>query len=348
MLNLAQGIAKRNINVDLVLVRAAGPYLNQVPKSVRLINLNASRALLCLPALVRYLRSERPQALLSALNYTNIIALWARRLAGTPNRVVVVEQNTFSYWNRQAKGVISWIMPQVLKRFYPWSDAIVAVSRGTADDLSKVTSISREQIQILYNPIITLELQEKKCEIPDHSWFRAEHLPVLIAVGRLTQQKDFSTLIRAFAQVRQTHDVRLMILGEGEERSALMTLIRSLRLEDSVTLPGFVTNPYSYMSHASLCILSSKFEGLPTVLVEYLFCGTAIIATDCPGGSREILRDGQYGVLVPVGDVKALVQAINRALEGGILCPPPQSWHPYKLDLVVDQYLELLSLADHA
>jgi glycosyltransferase involved in cell wall biosynthesis len=165
---------------------------------------------------------------------------------------------------------------------------------------------------------------------------------VILAVGRLTAQKDFSTLIRAFAEVRRSCPARLLILGEAEERPALEALVKQLGLEQAVSLPGFVANPYPYMVRAALFVLSSRWEGLPGVLIEALYCGTPAISTGCPSGPREILADGQYGQLAPVGDVQALAQAMLLSLRGGALRPPQESWQPFELEAVVNQYLNTL------
>ncbi len=342
MLNLAHGLAECGYAVDLVLAQAKGPYLGDVHEPIRVVDLRASRVLTSLPALARYLRREQPTAMLSALDYANVVALWARRLVGIPRRVVVNEQNTLS---RSARNSARWrqrMVPHLVKRFYPWADYVIGNSQGVADDLVQVTGLPRERIKILYNPIVTPEVREKARAPLNHAWFEADQPPVLLAVGRLTKQKDFPTLIRAFAQVRQTRPARLLILGEGPDRPALEALVNQLGLEDDVALPGFVENPYAYMSRASLYVLSSRWEGLPTVLVEALYCGPPIIATDCPSGPREILADGQHGLLVPVGDVTALTQAIEAGLAGKTPHPTEESWHPYSLEAVVDQYIGLL------
>jgi glycosyltransferase involved in cell wall biosynthesis len=342
MLNLAQGIAERGYAVDLVLARAEGPYLVQVPGSVRVVDLKASRVLASLPALVRYLRREQPEAMLSAMCHANIIALWARRMAGVPKQVVVSERNTLSRSARHASNRRGRLMPQLSRRFYPWADGIVAVSKGVADDLAQVAGLPRERIQVIYNPVVTPELRQKAQAPLEHSWFEPGQPPVLLAVGRLTVQKDFPTLIRAFAQVRQARPARLLILGEGQDRRGLETLVRQLGLERDVSLPGFIENPYPYMARASLFVLSSRWEGLPAVLIEALYCGAPLIATDCPSGPREILRAGQYGQLVPVGDATALAKAIETSLEGETPRPPWESWRPFKLEAVVNQYINVL------
>lgn len=342
MLNLLQGVARRGYALDLVLVQALGPFLSELPGGVRLVDLKASRTIASLPALVRYLRHEQPKAMLSALNRANYVALWARRLAGVTTRLAVSEHNTLSILVQQSHDWRAKLIPRLNKRFYPWADSIVAVSKGVATDLAHETGISDGRIEVIYNPVVTPELRSKALAPPDHPWFQPGKPPVALAVGRLSKQKDFCTLIGAFARARQRHLSRLLILGEGEERPILEALVRELGLQQDVRLPGFVENPYAYMAQASLFVLSSRWEGLPTVLIEALYCGVPIIATDCPSGPREILRDGQYGQLVPVGDVNALAKAIEMALDGEIPPPPRKSWLPFERETVVDQYLNVL------
>jgi glycosyltransferase involved in cell wall biosynthesis len=347
MLNLAHGFAECGYAVDLVLAQAIGPYLGSVHKTIRLVDLKASRVLTSLPALMRYLKREQPEALISALDYANVVALWARGLVGVPNRVLVNEQNTISRSSRNSARRRQRMVPHLVKRFYPWADYVIGNSQGVVDDLIQVTGLPRQRIQMLYNPVITPEVREKARKPLNHPWFEAGQPPVILAVGRLTKQKDFPTLIRAFAQVHQTRPTRLLILGEGPDRPALEAMVNQLGLGDDIAMPGFVENPYAYMSRASLYVLSSQWEGLPTVLIEALYCGSPIIATDCPSGPREILADGQHGVLVPVGDVTALALAIEAGLAGTTPHPTEESWHPYSLEAVVAQYISLL-LNGHA
>ena len=154
-------------------------------------------------------------------------------------------------------------------------------------------------------------------------------------------QKDYPTLLKAFALVAQAHPAHLVILGEGDELEDLENLARELGIHSMVCFAGFMANPYPYMKQAALFVLPSRFEGLPGVLIEALFCGTPVIATDCPGGSAEILGDGKFGQLVPVGDPVALADAMRRALEGHPVHPAEESWKPFELQFVVSQYISL-------
>ena len=342
MVNLAHGMAESGYAVDLVLAQVEGPFLREVRDPVRIVDLKASRALTSLPALVRYLRSERPDAMLSVFGYVNIIATWAWRLAGVHTRLLLNEQNTVSFESGNASTFRGRLVPLLIKWFYPWADGIVVVSHGVRDDMAQLTKIPRDHITVIYNPsVVRAEVWEKAQAPLDHPWFKPDQPPVMIAVGRLQMQKDFPTLLDAFAKVRQNRPARLLILGEGRERPLLEEHIKKLGLESDVCLLGFVMNPYAYMARASLFVLSSRWEGLPTVLIEALCCGTMVVSTDCPSGPREILKDGQYGQLVPVGDVDALSHAIEIALDSNSQNPPPESWRPYDLDSVVNQYINL-------
>lgn len=344
MLNLAHGIADCGHQVDLVLAQAEGAFLKEVRPSIRLVDLKASRALTSLPPLVRYLRREKPAAMLSVFGYVNIVALWAWRLAGVPTRLYVNEQNTVSQESGNAANWRSRMTPMLMKRFYPWADGIVVVSEGVREDMARVTNIPRERITVIYNPsIVQSDVSQKAQAHLAHPWLSPGEPPVILAVGRLQPQKDYPTLLEAFSQLRRVQPARLLILGEGKERPLLETLIKEKGLSQDVSMPGFVENPYAYMSRAALFVLSSRWEGLPTVLIEALCCGTPVVSTDCPSGPHEILQGGRFGQLVPVGDATALAKAMQSVLQDGCPAPPPASWQPYELDNVVNQYLALLT-----
>jgi glycosyltransferase involved in cell wall biosynthesis len=347
MLNLAAGLIGHGYAVDLVLVQAEGPYMNEIPSSARMVELNkkhlsSQRTLSSLPSLVRYIQREKPCAMLSALNYANVIAIWAKWISRVPLQLVISEQNTFSSEQAQFPRYFRWILNSIMKLSYPMADRITAVSEGVAEDLAHVLRIEREKISVIYNPVISPEIKLKKEEPLDDPWFGNNNPPVVLATGRLTKQKGFDVLIQAFAQVRKQRPAHLLILGEGEDRPALSSLVKELGIEQDVRLPGFITNPYPYMANASLFVLSSRFEGLPTVLVEALYCGTRLIATDCPSGPREILKNGLYGQLVPVDNVDSLSQAILSALDCEKTTLSPLSWQAYDLDTVIEQYITAL------
>ena len=314
MVQLAGGMVEQGQDVDLVLVRPEGPYLSMVPSEVRIMDLGTRRTLWSIPPLARYLRRERPAALLAALVHVNIAAILAARLAGCGTHVVVSEHNQISRNAANFSNPAIWFAHRLVPRLYPWASNIVAVSRGVADDLARFSGLPTDRIDVVYNPVVTPELHRMASERVDHPWFVGDEPPVILGVGRLTAQKDFTTLIRAFVEVRRQRPARLVILGEGPRRQELEQMIGEFGLQGDVDLPGFAQNPYALMASASLFALSSAWEGLPTVLVEAMACGTPVVATDCPSGPAEILEKGRFGPLVPVGDHVALAQAIVQTL----------------------------------
>jgi glycosyltransferase involved in cell wall biosynthesis len=213
---------------------------------------------------------------------------------------------------RSALTKALWYLP--MRLLYPCADAIVAVSQGVADDLRRITRLPAERFRVIANPVITPDLAEQAREAVDHPWLTESSPPVILGIGRLTRQKDFPTLLRAFALVSEQFACRLMILGEGRDRDALERLARELGVAQRVALVGFRANPYAYLQRARLFVLSSAWEGSPNALTEALALGIPVVATDCPSGPREILDGGRLAPLVPVGDVPALADAIHQML----------------------------------
>jgi glycosyltransferase involved in cell wall biosynthesis len=330
------------VPTDLVAVSARGEFASQIPAGVRLVDLGASRVILGLPALASYLRRERPTAVISFMAHAGIIALLARRFSGSSTRVICTLHTTPAQAARNSSMIRNRFMPALLRAFYPWADELVAVSHGVAEGLSQATGLPLSTIQVIYNPVITADLPARARQAPDHPWFSAGQPPVILGVGRLSPAKDFPTLIRGFAEVRRRREARLIILGEGPERAGLTALAQALGVADDVALPGFRENALAYMAGAKVFVLSSAWEGLPTVLIEALAAGTPVVSTDCPSGPREILQDGRLGALVPVGDATALANAIIDALDKPAGDVPPGALTPFTMDAAVDHYLRLV------
>jgi glycosyltransferase involved in cell wall biosynthesis len=342
--NLATGIAERGLPVHVVLAAADGVFLKELPPTVRVVDLGAGRLIRSFGPLVRYLRRERPAVVVSSMSHANLLALWASRVAGRDTPVIVTVHNTMS----QSSGTESGggrLEPLLLRVFYPWAASIVAVSRGAADDLARTTGLPRERVEVVYNPVITSPILAMAGQSPDHPWLAPGEPPVILGVGRLTRQKDFPTLVRAFAEVRRHRPARLIILGEGEDRPALEALARQLGVDRDVALPGFRPDAPAYMARSALFVLSSAWEGLPTVLIEALAAGTRVVSTDCPSGPREILQDGRLGALVPVGDDAALASAIEDALDRPGRAAAPEALAPFTMDAAVSHYLRVIETA---
>jgi glycosyltransferase involved in cell wall biosynthesis len=380
-LHAAHELLARGFAVDLVVTRKRGDLVGAVPDGARVIELERSplwraraatvRAdpgsltpllsalalgqkpsgkLRHLPSLVRYFRGSRPRAVLAATAPLNLIAIWARRLARLDSRVVVGEHTMMS---GDTLGGRRWLYdcpPGLLHRAYLQADAVIAVSDGVAAELAAYADIPRDRITTVYNPAVGSHVATMARDRLDHDWFMPGAPPVILGVGNLKPQKDFVTLIRAFARVRAERPARLLILGDarGPDKDAtyvatLKSLPAQLGIGEDVSFAGFAENPFAYMSRAAVFVLSSAWEGFGNVLAEALACGCPAVSTDCRSGPAEILDHGRYGPLVPVGDDAALGAAISRVLNA----PPPRDEltgraASFTVERAVDRYLELM------
>jgi len=377
MLTLVRAFLERGREVDLVVCRLKGAYVDTVPQQARLVVLEAASRLrsrlaalfasrgwpgpvlraVVLPgksapeieymaSLKRYLRDRQPDVLLSAMTYANLAALWARNSVNPALPVAISERIALTQHCESAscRRKLRWRhLPALVRQNYPSADAIVAVSNQVAEDLVTITGLPRRAVQTIYNPVVDDLLRSQAAEQVSHPWFDAGEPPVLIGVGRLAEQKDFSTLIRAFARVHATRPVRLLILGEGKQRRLLQDLAVQFNVEADVDMPGFVDNPFQYMARAAMLVQSSEYEGLPGVLIQALGCGCPVVSTNCPGGAAEILENDRYGRLVLVGDDEALALAIEKTLDA----PPDRAVlleraEKFSVDAASNTYLELL------
>ncbi|NEO27036.1 MAG: glycosyltransferase [Kamptonema sp. SIO4C4] len=344
LLNLASGLSQQGIQVELVLENAWGPHLSKVPDEVKIVDLKASGTLSAIGAFAQYLRQVKPLAVLSALHYANEIAIAAKKLSGVTTRLIVSEHNTLSQALPQKSGLKKRLLPSLIRMLYPWADGVVAVSHGVAQDLARMTGLSPDLITTIYNPVIMPDLPQKAAAPVDHPWFAEGEPPVVVGVGKLEKQKDFTNLIQAFALVRQQCEARLMILGWGPLRSQLEALVTDLGLENDVALLGYIENPYPYMAKASVFALSSAWEGLPTVLIEAMAVGTPVVSTDCPSGPQEILDGGKYGILTPVQDSSALAEGILTVLKQPTPAMPKEWLEQFTLTATTQNYLKIFHL----
>ena len=343
ILDIATELANRGVPVDLVLVKAEGRYLDLVPKGVRLIDLNSHRAAASLLKLIRYIQREQPTALLATLTQANVIALFAKILLRGRLRVVTRIANTYS--EELATGRFKHrVALRLLKYLFPVADRIVAVSQGVAEDLIELRPTISARVMTIYNPVARSAIVEQAVAPANHSWFETHAAPVVLSVGRLATVKDHATLLKAFSEVLRSRQARLVILGEGPERENLLELAASLGVSQHVDLPGFKVNPFGYMSKAKVFALSSRYEGFPNVLVQAMACGTPVVSTDCRSGPAEILEDGRWGQLVPVGDWQSMAEAITKTLDNpvpsGLLIARASA---FSADASINQYLEVLT-----
>lgn len=315
LVNLLCGLIEQGQSVELVLVRAASPHLACLPAAVKRVQLNATHTLAAIPALARYLRERRPSVLLVAKDRAGRAAVLARALARTDTPLVLRLGTQLSAAMAVRTPLERWLRYAPIRLLYPRIERIVAVSQGVADDTAAIARIPRARIEVIRNPVITPALDLQAAAPCAHPWLAPGQPPAILGVGRLQRQKDFPTLIRAFARLRATHDCRLLILGEGSGRARLTALAAELGVSEWIALPGFQTNPYAFLIRARLFVLSSAWEGSPNALTEAMALGVPVVATDCPSGPAEILDGGRYGTLVAVGDVAALAEAMRATLE---------------------------------
>lgn len=311
--HLANEFVAIGCDVDLVLLRLEGPYLSHVDQKVRLISLDASNKKGVI-LLARWLRQVRPSVLISAMDVFNLVAIVARFLSGTETPLLITLHLQLSAHFKHSKKWHVRLLPSLAALLYPRASAMLAVSHGVAEDAAAITGISRDKIQVVHNPLV---LTNGLLREAPHPWL-SESVPVVLSVGRFDPQKDYDTLLHAFARVVTNRPARMIILGEGLDRERVRELVDALHLTEHVALPGFVNNPYDYYGRARAFVLSSRYEGFGMVLAEALSCGCPVISTDCPSGPAEILEDGRYGKLVPVGDVDVMAAAIMQVLDAPV------------------------------
>ncbi len=357
VITLAEGWARRGHEVRLLVVRPEGPLYERVRKGpLKLVPLDfgpldpllkklprRQQIFLSRWPLARYLRQEPPEIFLSAANHVHLVSLSARKKSREAIPLVLRVSNHIRASLTQKKGLKAFksrLRLHFLKKSLSQADFIVAVSQGVLEDLLTLVPFPPQKTSVIYNPIDVKEIQRLAAQPVSHPWLREKKYPVVLGAGRLSAQKDFSTLLRAFAILRQRHPARLIILGEGKQRRKLEDLALKLGIRENVDLPGFSPNPWAYMARSDLFVLSSKWEGLPGVLLEALAVGCPVVSTDCPSGPREILKQGRLGPLVPVGESKALAQAMEKVLKA----PPPRELliaraKDFDLEKAVEAYL---------
>lgn len=345
MLNLVSSFLERGIEVDVVLDQLHySPFRDLIPPSANLVVLDARTIVQRVPKLCGYLQRRQPVALLSANHFANEVAILAKGLTGVATRVVVSEHTSLS----TELARLPWksprhLIPAIMRASYPHADAVIAVSKGVAEDVVNLTNLGEDSVSVVYNPI-DFAMVRREAQAPvDHPWFAPGAADVILAIGRLEEQKNFSLLLDAFQLVRGQRDVRLLILGEGSKRIQLETKVIQMGLTEFVQLPGFLPNPFAYLGRARVLAMSSLWEGFGLVLIEALGLGTPVVATDCPSGPHEALSGGAYGELVPMNDPHAFAAALLKVLDGQTKSAPDEWLRQFGTDYVADKYLEVMS-----
>lgn len=339
---LAPEFIAAGYDVTFLLHQHKGSYSSSVPEGVRVVSLGRSRTLACLGPLIRFLKKEQPDVLIANLGHNNILAIWAAAIARVKTKIIASQHSVLS---TECATTSQWqykVLPLLCRLFLPRAHRVVAVSEGVAEDLMKTAGLSRDKIAVVYNPLDFKNFRQRLSEPVPHPWFHDDGAPIILAVGRLSSQKDFKTLVKAFAKVRQKKDARLVIVGEGEEEGRLKELAASLGVAEYFSLAGFQKNPLPFMRNARMLVMSSIYEGFGIVLVEALACGMPVVSVNCPFGPAEVLGDGEFGRLVPVGDDAQMAEAILATLEDA--APPAgleERGKAFTVERTIEGYISL-------
>ncbi len=348
IIKIANKCYHEGYDVDLLLAKKDGEYKDQVDNGINIIWFNKTHVVGCLPQITAYLNNNHTNALITAIENCNLVAIFSKILArrNKTTKIIISVHSTLSKLIKESKNIKIKILLVLIKRFYLFADEIIAVSEGIANDLAEILG-SSSKINKIYNPIWEDKILEKANEKVDHKWLESKiDTPVILAIGRLSREKNFEMLLDAHVKVRAKFDAKLIILGEGPLRNVLTSKANILGINEYLDMPGFVSNPFAYLSKASVFVLCSKVEGLPNVLIEALACGTPIVSTDCRSGPREILDNGKYGYLVPEGNVLALTERIIDCLSGNTIVFDRNTLlehlNKFSLDKVINLYISLI------
>jgi len=324
LLDIADFLAKDGFDVDLILVQKKGSFVENIKPGINIIDLNCKRLAYSIPKLAFYLFKNRPISILSTSEHAHVVSLLAKKISMVKTRVVLRIGIQFSIVFKKYKGKDK-IIPYLVRWLYPKADVIIINSKGLAKDFIQTTHVSKSKTRVIYNLKSVEDIRKDANKKTRHKWMENENLKTILFTGRLRDQKDVATLIRAFSLVLKKCPSKLIILGDGEKKDNLISLTKELKIENEVDFHGMENNPFSFMSKATVFVLSSLWEGLPNVLIEAMICGVPIISTDSEsGGAREILapdtnyeirmKDGiefaEYGVLVPIKNEIKLAEAI--------------------------------------
>ncbi len=336
----------RHVQVDLLMLKAQGHHLQGMPPQVNRIPLRARHAWTCVGEVAEYLRQANPDALLVAKDRAGRAAIRARSRAGATMPLWIRLGSNLSAALARKSAFDRWLRVAPMRRLYARADGVIAVSEGVRRDTLAVTGLPPQRVVVIRNPVITSRLAAQAAEPVDHPWIEQHDLPLIMGMGRLTRQKDFPNLLRAFAVLRQRRASRLIVLGEGGDREALQQLAARLGVAEHVHWAGFQANPYAWLARADLFVLSSLWEGSPNALTEALALGRPCVSTRCPSGPDELLGQGHYGPLVAVGDPSALAAAMDAVLEAPLPADKlREAVADYRVELSAQRYLQRLGLA---
>lgn len=315
LINMANEFSRRHYDVDLLVINGDGPLSSNAISGVKVINFKRSRAIRSFFDLWAYIFFQKPAVILSAMTHINIMSVWAGRLSFRKTNIIISERSYFSLSSKRGR-ISPQLMASLVFISYPLANKIVGISHGVSRDISKyIHKNFHLKIRTIYNPVVTSDMIRDSQKHIDAPPSKAFSVPLLVTIGRLVPAKDQKTLLAAFAILRRNRSIKLVIIGEGELLPELMGRAQELGIQDDVEFTGFLKNTSHYMANASVFVISSIWEGFCNVLVEALLYGLPIVSTDCKSGPGEILKNGEYGMLVPIKDAQAMADAISTLID---------------------------------
>lgn len=297
-------LIKLRWDVTFIMTKSEGPYLSQLDHNIEIIELPFNKISMNIFALRKIFKMNSYDILFASMNHVNIISCISHKLSNSPSVLILSEHSNIKEVIDRSGFILAQGIKLGVKYFYNYSDHIVCVSKKVKSSLASLMN-KDDKISVINNPIEQYGYS-KKHEIKKAPFY-------ILSIGRLTKVKNYPLLLKSFRHVIDHYKIpaELHILGDGEERNNLESLVTELKLSDIVFFHGF-KNPEKYLNKADLFVLTSNTEGFGNVIVEALSVGLPVISTNCPGGPAEILDNGKYGVLVPVGDYMAIAEEIYR------------------------------------
>lgn len=342
LIHIANGFESNGVPTALLVGSLEGEYRNEISNQIDLVNIGKKRVIACLPFLVVYLWRRKPKVLVATMMHANIVAVLAGILSFVGTRVVVRESNVLEVWNGKPLVEGKSLLLRIASLVYPYADKVVCVSAGVRESLTQSLKLKKANTAVIMNPIVSNDFFKKSNE---RSSVDAKDLPqrkYVVSVGRLAPVKGFDVLLRAFAEFQKSHDMDLLILGEGAERNSLEELARDLGIAENVYMPGFVVNPFPLLKQASLYVMSSRHEGLPNALIQAVALGCRVVVTEMENGPGEILDGDCYGVTVPMDDPVQMSRAMTEAIGRESWPMPDDDWfRRFSSDSIIEEYITL-------
>lgn len=342
MVRVANRLAERGHAVELVLLHAEGEYLADVSESVTLTELPAASIKTAVPSFARHLNRTTPDVLFSCMPKASLVSVWASGFSRVSPRVILRIPTIISKSYHNGRLEKSWLVRELVVRTYRRADQLITISSDAEADLIERYGFDQSKVGTLPNPAVDEEVTQLAEEPPEGPLPDCEYL--ILSVGRLVPYKRPDIVLDACAALHeQGYDVGAVLLGEGRLRDDLEQQAAALGIADRVRFPGFVSNPYAYMTAADVLAHPAEWEAFGNIIPEAMACGTPVAVTDGPGGPREIVNGGDYGPVAPAGDTEAFTDALREMLEK----PTPTSdlkrrAADYSVDVALEQYERVL------